>query len=159
MEHQLSAHERESIAHLGVPGYKVLRWEPGEPAMYPALSVAMTGTHDTASLAEWWESLSADERARFGNPAPVFDAAVLDWVLGRIYASGSNLVLLPIQDVFGWRDRINQPATISENNWTFVLPWPVDRMELDAVARERGARLGEWIDQTGRGGPPRGAKA
>ena len=150
---------RESIAHLGVPGYKVLRWEPGEPAMYPALSVAMTGTHDTASLAEWWESLSADERARFGNPAPVFDAAVLDWVLGRIYASGSNLVLLPIQDVFGWRDRINQPATISENNWTFVLPWPVDRMGLDAVTRERAARLGEWIDQTGRGGPPRGAKA
>ena len=26
---------RESIARLGLPGYKVLRWEPGDPALYP----------------------------------------------------------------------------------------------------------------------------
>ncbi len=145
---------RESIARLGVPGYKVLRWEHVEPAMYPALSVAMTGTHDTEPLAEWWESLSADERARFGNTTAVFDGAVRDWILGRIYGAGSSLVLLPIQDVFGWRDRINQPATINDSNWTFALPWPVDRMELEESARERAAQLAELVQSTGRGGPP-----
>ncbi len=28
---------RESIARLGLPGYKVLRWEPADPVLYPSL--------------------------------------------------------------------------------------------------------------------------
>ena len=63
---------RESIARLALPGYKVLRWEPGNPTTYPPNSVAMTGTHDTEPLAVWWESLTADERRRFG-----FDVAAV----------------------------------------------------------------------------------
>ena len=55
---------RASLARLGVPGCKVLRWErdwhaPGQPfvdpAAYPAVSAAMTGTHDTEPLAGWWD--------------------------------------------------------------------------------------------------------
>ena len=41
-------------------------------------------------------------------------------------------MLEPIQDAFGWRDRINEPAKVYDNNWTFRLPWPCDR--LDGVA-------------------------
>ena len=46
-------------------------------------------------------------------------------LLESLYASGADLLLLPIQDAFGWRDRINQPATVGEGNWTWRLPWPV----------------------------------
>ena len=141
---------RESIARLGLPGYKVLRWEPGDPLSYPALSVAMTGTHDTEPLALWWETLSAEERLRLGFASPVFDATVRDGILARVYKAGSNLVLLPIQDVFGWSDRINQPATVSEANWTYVLPWPLDQMAEQPAARERAERLAEWSYQTDR---------
>ena len=141
---------RESIAELGLPGYKVLRWEPGDPMLYPPLSVAMTGTHDTEPLAVWWESLTPEERRRFGFDSPVFDARVRDGVLILMYNAGSNLVLLPIQDVFGWRDRINQPATINDVNWTYVLPWPSDQIEEQPEARERADRLAEWSYQTGR---------
>jgi 4-alpha-glucanotransferase len=145
---------RESIAHLGLPGYKVLRWEPMDPEQYPGLSVAMTGTHDTESLAVWWESLTPHEQQRFGLESPIFDATVRDGILSRIYNAGSNLVLLPIQDVFGWRDRINQPATISDNNWTYVLPWAIDELERQPEARERADRLAAWSSQTGRWPPP-----
>ena len=50
---------RESLARLGVPGFKVPRWErdwdePGQPfrdpRSYPAASVAVTGTHDTEPM-------------------------------------------------------------------------------------------------------------
>ena len=34
-------------------------------------------------------------------------------------ASGADLLILPIQDVFGWQDRINQPATVADSNWTW----------------------------------------
>lgn len=145
---------RESFAGLGLPGYKVLRWEPMDPTLYPPLSVAMTGTHDTESLAAWWESLPQNERQRFGLESPVFDAQVRDSILSLIYNAGSNLVLLPVQDVFGWRDRINQPATISETNWTYVLPWPIDQVGRQADACERADRLAAWTDQTGRWHPP-----
>ena len=144
---------RESIARLGLPGYKVLRWEPGDPMLYPPLSVAMTGTHDTEPLAVWWEALPAPDRVRFGSDSPVFDATVRDAVLARLYHAGSSLVLLPIQDVFGWRDRINQPATVSDANWTFVLPWPIDEMPAQPEAREGADRLAEWTYQTGRWNP------
>ena len=141
---------RESIARLGLPGYKVLRWEPVEPQMYPPNSVAMTGTHDTEPLAGWWESLSPVEQRRFGFDSPVFNAAVRDGVLNLMFHAGSDLILLPIQDVFGWRDRINQPATINEINWTYVLPWPIDQMAAQPEATEGASRLAEWTLQTGR---------
>ena len=35
-------------------------------------------------------------------------------MLEALFASASDLLILPIQDVFGWRDRINQPATVSD---------------------------------------------
>ena len=69
---------RLSIARLDVPGYKVLRWEPADPILYPPLSVAMTGTHDTDPLAVWWETLKPAERTRFGSDSLLFDDAVRD---------------------------------------------------------------------------------
>jgi 4-alpha-glucanotransferase len=140
---------RESIAAIGLPGYKVLRWEPVDPALYPPGSVAMTGTHDTEPLAVWWEWLSPQERQRFGIDAP-FDSRVRDLLLERIYNAGSELVLLPLQDVFGWRDRINHPATISERNWTYALPWPVDQLDRQPEARDAVHRLNDWAQRTAR---------
>jgi 4-alpha-glucanotransferase len=145
---------RASIARLGLPGYKVLRWEPGDPTSYPSRSVAMTGTHDTETLAVWWESMPDAERTRFGIASADFDAVVRDTILENIYNAGSDLVLVPVQDVFGWRDRINHPATISDANWTYVLPWPVDRLEHHPEAVERASRLAEWCHQSGRQTPP-----
>jgi 4-alpha-glucanotransferase len=52
--------------------------------------------------------------------------------------------------VFGWRDRINLPATISDTNWTFVLPWPCDNMMEQPDAIERAHMLAGWSYQTGR---------
>ena len=62
---------RESLARLEIPGYKVLRWErdweeEGQPfrapADYPPVSVATSGTHDTETMAAWWDGLEPDER-------------------------------------------------------------------------------------------------
>ena len=73
-----------------------------------------------------------------------YDPTVRDTLLEALFASGSDLLLLPVQDVFGWRDRINQPATIADGNWTFELPWRVDRLDEVAEARERRDTLQRW---------------
>jgi 4-alpha-glucanotransferase len=139
---------RESLARLGVPGCKVLRWErawhtPGKPFIppewYAPVSAAMTGTHDTEPLAVWWDSTPLGERADFlqlpalraaglDRPDMPWNDALRDAILRMMLRAGSADVLLPVQDLFGWRDRINTPGTISEENWTWRLPWPVDRL-------------------------------
>ena len=147
---------RQSIARLGVPGYKVLRWEAADPTLYAPLSIAMTGTHDTDSLAVWWESLMPEERTRFGTDVAQFDAAVRDRILEHLYHAGSNLVLLPIQDAFGWRDRINLPATVGGENWTYALPWPSDTANAQPDGIECANRLARLANQTGRWHPAPG---
>lgn len=137
---------RASMARLRIPGYKVLRWErewetPGQPfrdpAKYPTVSLATTGTHDTDTIACWWESAPVEERAAFaaipglaGQPLDLeggtFGEHELRAVLHLLYSSSSDLIVLPMQDLFGWRDRVNVPATVGEENWTWRLPWPVD---------------------------------
>jgi len=157
---------RASLTRLGVPGYRVLRWErewhePGQPfrdpVAYPALSVATSGTHDTEPMAVWWDSAAQEERAAVGripalrsiigtcdlSTAP-FTPALRDALLEVLFASGSDLLILPFQDVFGWRDRINVPAKVSDENWTYRLPWPADTLDSQPEAQERAKRLREW---------------
>ncbi|HTM24220.1 MAG TPA: 4-alpha-glucanotransferase [Vicinamibacterales bacterium] len=147
---------RDTLRRLEIPGYKVLRWEREwdeagqpfrDPAEYPRCSVATSGTHDTETLAEWWDSAPAEERHAVAsivcmnppgcNPDEPFTPATRDAILQVLFASAADVVLLPIQDVFGWRDRVNTPAVISEDNWTWRLPWPVEDLETEPAARDR----------------------
>ncbi|HEY1912048.1 MAG TPA: 4-alpha-glucanotransferase [Vicinamibacterales bacterium] len=163
---------RASLARLGIPGFRVFRWErkwhePGipfrDPSEYPPVSVAATGTHDTEPMVIWWEESSSEERngvaalatmRRVTDGADItqapFNPQVRDALLEAVYASASDLVLLPVQDVFGWRDRINQPAMVTSDNWTFRLPWPVDMLDQQAEARERQETLRRWAGRYGR---------
>jgi 4-alpha-glucanotransferase len=163
---------RHSLLRLGVPGFKVMRWErdwnePGQPYIdppdYAVTSVATTGTHDTEPLACWWEELSHEERMKvaaiptvqryFGDDishparsAP-FTRALNDSLIRALLDAGSMLAILPVQDLFGWRDRINTPARIDRENWTWRMPWRVDRLDEIAEARDRAS----WLASATRG--------
>ena len=146
---------RLSLTELGIPGYRVQRWEKNwkeggnaflDPAEWPALSVATTGTHDAESVAEWYEALKEEERAQLlelprlaslRERAPAtFDEEVRDAILETIYGAGSDLALLQFQDLLGARERVNVPGTVNDDNWTYRMP--VDLVEL---AADRPTRL------------------
>jgi 4-alpha-glucanotransferase len=161
---------RESLARAVMPGYKVFRWErhwhsPGQPFRdppeYPAASVATSGTHDTEPMTVWWaQAPPAERQAVLDTPAvrsrlseagrrhaiesPSLSLPVRSALLEVLYASGADLLILPIQDAFGWSDRINQPATVSAQNWTWRLPWPIDRMSSEPEATLVGRQLRAW---------------
>lgn len=157
---------RESLAALRVPGYKVLRWERDwhredqpflPPAGFPAVSVAATSTHDVEPLALWWETLDGPEReavlrtAAFdAGPGQPFDAALHQALLAQACGAGSDLLLLPVQDIFGWRDRINVPATVGEHNWTWKLPMTVEALATDPEALEVADRLRAMLERSNR---------
>jgi 4-alpha-glucanotransferase len=157
---------RASLVRLGIPGYRVLRWEKDmhvfrDPARWPALSVGTTGTHDTETLADWYDALDdAERRAFFEIPAlarlrarapTTFDEGMRDEILACVYGSGSDLVLLPFQDAFGARERINVPGTVTGENWTYRMPMDVAALE---DGHEATARLRALAVATGRASPP-----
>jgi 4-alpha-glucanotransferase len=147
---------RASLDRLAIPGYRVQRCERSyhaqgqpflDPARWPAVSVATTGTHDTDSAADWYEGLSDEDRAALlAIPALApyarratarFDEGTRDAVLEMLYGAGSDLVLLPFQDCFGHRERVNVPGTVTDQNWTYRLPMTLSRLAADLASRER----------------------
>jgi 4-alpha-glucanotransferase len=170
---------RESLAQQAVAGYKVLRWERQwhtkgqpfkDPVDYPAVAVATSGTHDTEPMVIWWENATLEERRAVlaigsvrdrlapGDHEGVLDApglphALHEALLESLYASGADLLILPVQDLFGWRDRINQPATVGDDNWTWRLPWPSDRLPTEPAAMAVANQLREWATKYGRAEP------
>jgi 4-alpha-glucanotransferase len=169
---------RESLMRLEIPGYRVFRWErqwkePGQPFRdpvdYPALSVATSGTHDTEPLVIWWEGaveaerravldipsvgghMTADARAQALSSSSL-EPPMLNALLEALFSAGSDLLILPVQDVFGWRDRINRPATVGDQNWTWRLPWQIDRWLAIPEAMEVAERLRHWAQKSGRRG-------
>jgi len=161
---------RHSLHELGIPGYKVFRWEQRDgnfidPRTYPEASIATTGTHDTDTLAEWWGALSDHERAavyrllqtepssehspepRAPSPQPHFPQRA---IIQRLLESPASMVILPLQDVLGWTDRINVPATIGAHNWSYRLPVTTERFDHDPEIAAAMQSLREMIDATGR---------
>ena len=75
---------------------------------------------------------------------------IRDALLQALCGAGSNLVLLPVQDIFGWRDRINTPAVVDDVNWTWRVKWPVDRWLNPEEPMERADQLKAWTRAAGR---------
>ncbi|HET6318319.1 MAG TPA: 4-alpha-glucanotransferase, partial [Chloroflexota bacterium] len=163
---------RESLRRFLMPGYKVIRWErdwrqPSHPfvppSRYPGVSVATTSTHDIEPMALWWETAGADEKraiaAVFDEPldpsgadpaALPFTAQVRHQLLRAAYGAGSNLLLLPMQDACGWRDRINVPATVGADNWSWRLPIALESMDADETLSACADSLRALAESSGR---------
>jgi 4-alpha-glucanotransferase len=163
---------RETLGSLAIPGYKVVRWEKqhsagataeqhfANPADYPSVSVATTGTHDTETLVEWWAKIGEAERMRLmeainrATPADcgsaILDERHLNAILEWVYASPAQLVVTPIQDLFGWDARINIPGTIGDANWCWRLPCDLETSLEDQRVRERAATIRRICEKTSR---------
>ncbi len=47
-------------------------------------------------------------------PRRMLEESERDAILALLYLAPSRLVIIPIQDLFGWSARINRPGTISD---------------------------------------------
>ncbi|MCX7808108.1 MAG: 4-alpha-glucanotransferase, partial [Deltaproteobacteria bacterium] len=172
---------RRSLEGLKIPGYRVFRWEKEgnryrDPSEYPHLSVATTGTHDTETLAEWWEGLSEAEREQvleIPSLAGIRDAPgaskrfgafwlseeVWQAMMRALIRSPSCAVLLPIHDVLGLRERVNRPNTLGPHNWSTRLPWVLSALAEDAIVQARMRFLEEEARAGGRANPEAESRA
>jgi isoamylase len=152
---------RPSLERLNIPGYRVLRWEKDgqafrDPADWPRLSVATNATHDTTTTAQWYDELSSEERSALWHLPGLnglagherFDDQVRDTLLDKLYRAPSQLVIVPFQDLFGHREQVNVPGTVTEKNWSYRLPFDQAQLEGGEGSTERLSRLAK---ESGRG--------
>jgi 4-alpha-glucanotransferase len=136
---------------LGYPGMVVLIWafargskNPYAPGNHPINAVAYTGTHDTPTIAEWWDDVASPaERADADRQSAIrgIDDPEPHWRMVRLaLESRARTAIIPAQDLLGLggETRMNTPGT-EVGNWT----WQLAPGALDArlAARLRGASV------------------
>jgi 4-alpha-glucanotransferase len=151
---------RQVLRELGMPGYHVLPWEKGDdgrfrdPHSYSPDSIVSYSTHDTAPIVSWWNELPEEDRAALGARAGVTEnmderARTLA-LLGDLYSASSNLALVLGQELLGLGDRINTPATVGQQNWSWRLPRPIEELEADPAVVSRLEAVRTLVDASGR---------
>lgn len=128
----------EVLNELNIPGYKVMRWEKSkdghytDPQTYHPVSLATSSTHDNEPLADWWDTVDHVEKKLFwklvsgeDSKPPAFTRA-REKALSALLAANSRIVILPIQDIFGHKDRVNTPGTLGDHNWTWRFATPAE---------------------------------
>jgi len=141
---------------LGFPGMVVLVWafargasNPYAPDNHPVNAVACTGTHDTPTIAQWWEEVASPaERADADRQTTArgIDDPEPYWRLVRLaLSSRARLAIVPMQDVLGLgaSARMNRPGT-EAGNWTW-------RLDADVLDTALASRLAGATRQAGRG--------
>ena len=170
----------EVMAERGILGMSVL-WFEREPdggfkpsSAYRPNSVAMTGTHDTPTVAGWWygrdlewrQALLTEEQvdherrpierghlhARLATTVEpsgkVSVDKVVDAAIAHIAAAPTPVKIVPIEDLLGLEEQPNLPGTIDEHpNWRRRLPEPIDALLSRPDVARRMMLLRETCDQ------------
>jgi 4-alpha-glucanotransferase len=138
---------RDALRDLGMPGYRVLPWEKDnevfrDPLEFPSSSVVSWSTHDTAPIDAWWPDLPQLDRERLAHRASTTAGVEADperslALLGDLYRARSDLALVLMQELLGSRERINTPAVVGPQNWSWRLPLPIEDLKTapEVVAR------------------------
>lgn len=132
---------RETMAELGIPGTKVMRWErhwKGDHSFipyseYPVNSMTTVSTHDSPPLKLWWMTHPEEARdfARFNHweyephlsNRRLFDLLYISHhTPSLLHINLLNEYLSLFEDLHYpdyHEERINHPGTISTNNWSY----------------------------------------
>jgi 4-alpha-glucanotransferase len=79
------------------------------------------------------------------------DAPTRTMVLLRdLYGASSNLALVLSQELLALRERINTPATVGAQNWSWRLPRPIEDLESDPGVMARFDAVRALVEASGR---------
>ncbi len=132
---------RDSMHNLGIPGLKVMRWERNwktdlkfrDPNHYSPESVTTVSTHDSSTLAGFFEEHPLDAKSMahdYGIPyEKTLTPDIATQLLRIAHTSGSLFhinLLVEYTNLFEdlsynnpQKDRINVPGTVAPTNWTY----------------------------------------
>ncbi len=127
----------EDLGHI-TPDVIALREEIAVPGMnvvarvsdcdWRTDSVLYTSTHDSDTLAGWWQRWGRENQPQLaaGALGPADEQRAL---LQNVLAVENELVIIPMQDLLGLGSeaRMNRPGTVGDHNWAWKLDRPTHR--------------------------------
>jgi 4-alpha-glucanotransferase len=169
----------EPVVERGVLGMRVLWFEREEDGAFipaedfPEQALAMTGTHDVATVAGWWRGRDLDWNRRLGRgggdwqdekkrrmadrkalwstigngaamPAQDNPAPIVEAALKHLGGTPSALTIVPLEDLLALDEQPNLPGTIDEHpNWRRRLSGPLAELLAEPATARRIAALVE----------------
>ncbi len=153
---------RDTLAALGIPGTKMIRWERiwdqyhplGAGADFRPASLSTLSTHDSELTRQWWEAYPSEAKIcsafhnwTYSTPLPPKHHRALlhesHHTASRFHVNllSEYLALFPnLSPTNPADERINTPGTLSETNWTYrfgpTLEQLLDNTELQKTVRE-----------------------
>ncbi len=147
------------LSELAIPGTKVFRWEKdwkkGEKFIpskeYSPISMSSVSTHDTDTVALWWQKETKEARSYAAFKGWVYQKelscdCILD-ILRDSHYSGSLFHINLLQEYLAltpeltWKDpedeRINYPGTIHPLNWSYRYKLPLEKLTSDPKLRAK----------------------
>jgi 4-alpha-glucanotransferase len=108
-------------------------------------SVLYTSTHDSDTLAGWWQRWGRDNQPQLAAGAASREGEH-QALLQNVLAVENDLVIIPAQDLLGLgtEARMNRPGTTDARNWKWRLERP--------LTAEQAATLASWTAAAGRTG-------
>lgn len=136
----ITADVREAMGMFEIPGMKVLilAFQSGAaersylPHNHPLNSIAYTGTHDTNTIAGWFETADSEEKEGLFRYLGRRVETGVNWEVIRLaMISVARTAVIQMQDVLGAGEgtRMNTPGK-SEGNWQ----WRLSEADLPALA-------------------------
>jgi 4-alpha-glucanotransferase len=144
----------EDLGHI-TPDVDALREAIGLPGMnvvarvgdvdWRTNSVLYTSTHDSDTLAGWWQRWGRENLPQLAAGATSQEGEHRA-LLQNVLATENDLVIIPAQDLLGLgtEARMNRPGTIDERNWKWKLEEP--------LTFDQAATLAAWTEAAGRMG-------
>ena len=121
---------------FGWPGMRIVyegfihgQAHPFLPHHHVTNCLAYSSTHDSDTVAGWWEGAPPAQRAfaagYLGLAADADGAAVAHAVVRATLHSPARLALVPLQDLLGLGSahRMNRPGTLGGGNWGWRFAW------------------------------------
>lgn len=135
------------------PGMKVLQFafdsrEESDylPHNYTSNSVCYTGTHDNATTVQWLHEATPEDIAMAKKYLGLSkEEGYIEGIIRGCMSSVSDTCIIPMQDFLrlGKSARMNQPGTMSQNNWSW-------RVRQDALTQELAEQIHEITKRYGR---------
>ena len=115
--------------HYKLLGMRVMQFSFGETEekegfKMPEHCVVYTGTHDNATLQQWYDELEDKERIKkIMKKLKMEDETVVKQVLHHTLDCEAVIAMIPLQDLLGYgaESRINTPGTVGKHNWSYKL--------------------------------------
>ena len=115
--------------HYDLLGMKVMQFSFGEDERkvkykIPQHCVVYTGTHDNATLKQWYEELDDKERMKEIMKGLGYTGEnLVEDMLAYTLECDAVISIIPLQDLLGYgkEARINLPGTVGPHNWSYKL--------------------------------------